>query len=98
VETYGETYKDANGNPKVPDSLAALAYDATNMMIAAIQRAGVDDPTQAKDALLHLAWHGVTSDISFDAQHNPIKNAVVMAVKNGRVIYLTTVNPVSPAP
>jgi len=46
----------------------------------------------------HLAWHGVTSDISFDAQHNPIKYAVVMAVKDGQKKYLTTINPVSPVP
>jgi len=96
LKIYGDNYKDASGKPKVPDAPAALAYDATNMLIAAIQQAGVDDPTQVKDALARLAWPGVTGDITFDAQHNPLKYAVVMAVKDGQKKYLTTINPFSP--
>jgi branched-chain amino acid transport system substrate-binding protein len=93
VGAYGQIYKDAGGNPKVPDALAALSYDATNMLLAAIQQAGVDDPSRVKDVLAGLTWEGVTGNIAFDNHHNPIKSAVVIAVKGGQKQYLTTVNP-----
>jgi branched-chain amino acid transport system substrate-binding protein len=93
VKTYGQIYKDDRGNPKVPDALAALAYDAANMLMAAIQQTGVDDPARVKDVLAGLTWQGVTGSITFDAHHNPIKSAVVIAVKDGQKKYLTTINP-----
>jgi branched-chain amino acid transport system substrate-binding protein len=77
----------------VPDALAALAYDATNLMIAAIDRAGVDDPARVKDALAALRWEGVTGAIHFDPDHNPIKPAVIMQVKDGQVRYAGSVAP-----
>ena len=98
LKVYGENYKEAGGKPKIPDAFAALAYDATNILLESILKAGVDDPTRVKDAMAGLTWNGVTGPISFDAQHNPIKSAVVVAVKDGQKKYLTTINPFSPAP
>ena len=43
VKAFGAKYKDDKGQPKVPDALAALAYDATNMLLQAIKEAGADD-------------------------------------------------------
>jgi branched-chain amino acid transport system substrate-binding protein len=78
---------------KVPDALATLAYDATNMLITAIQNAGVDDPSKVKDALAALQWDGVSGKITFNAQHNPVKAAVILQVKDGAVKYVSTVQP-----
>ena len=33
VKNFGAKYKDDKGKPKVPDALAALAYDATNLLL-----------------------------------------------------------------
>jgi branched-chain amino acid transport system substrate-binding protein len=93
LATYGGKYKDANGKAIVPDALATLAYDATNLMIAAIEKAGVDDPSKVKDAMAALSWEGVSGTITFDAQHNPIKSAVILQVKDGKVNYVTSVAP-----
>jgi branched-chain amino acid transport system substrate-binding protein len=93
VKNYSAKYKDDKGNPKIPDALATLAYDATNLMLAAIQKAGVDDPTQAAKALEGLKFDGVSGTITFDAQHNPIKSAVVIGVAGGKKTYAGTVNP-----
>jgi branched-chain amino acid transport system substrate-binding protein len=93
LTTYGGKYKDADGKAIVPDALATLSYDATNLMIAAIEKAGVDDPTKVKDALASLKWEGVSGTITFDANHNPIKAAVILQVKDGKVTYVTTVAP-----
>ena len=38
VKAFGAKYKDDKGQPKVPDALAALAYDATNLMLHGDQR------------------------------------------------------------
>jgi branched-chain amino acid transport system substrate-binding protein len=93
LKTYGGKYKDASGVAIVPDALSTLSYDATNLMLAAIQKAGVDDPSKVKDALAALQWEGVSGKITFDANHNPIKAAVILQVKDGKVVYVATVAP-----
>ena len=88
VKNFGAKYNGA-----VPDALAALAYDATNLMLAAIAKAGVDDPTQVAKAMEGLKYDAVSGTITFDAQHNPIKSAVVIQVKDGKKSWVATVNP-----
>jgi branched-chain amino acid transport system substrate-binding protein len=93
IKAYGENYKDANGNPKVPDALATLAYDATNMLLTAIQNGGADDVDKATAAMAALKFDGVSGNISFDQNHNPVKAAVVIGVKDGKKSYVETINP-----
>ncbi len=93
LKAYGDKFKDESGNPKVPDALAALAYDATNLLLQSIQEAGVDDPAKVKDAMAAIKFNGVSGQITFDAQHNPIKSATILAVKDGKVQFETVVNP-----
>ena len=62
LKRYGAAYKDADGNPKVPDALATLAYDATNLLLAAIEKAGADDPAKVAEAMAGIYlrsrfWH-----------------------------------------
>jgi branched-chain amino acid transport system substrate-binding protein len=76
-----------------PDALAVLGYDATNLMLTAIAQAGVDEPAKVAATLAGLKWEGVTGAIQFNAQHNPIKPAVVMQVKDGQLHYVTTILP-----
>lgn len=76
-----------------PDALATLAYDATNLLIAAIEKAGKDDAALVKDALAALQYEAVSGKITFDAQHNPIKSAVVMQVKDGKVVFAESIAP-----
>ncbi|HLO28207.1 MAG TPA: ABC transporter substrate-binding protein [Anaerolineales bacterium] len=76
-----------------PDALAALAYDATNLLLAAIEKAGKDDPAVVKDTLAALEYEAVSGKITFDAQHNPIKSAVVMQVKDGKVVFADSIAP-----
>ena len=78
---------------KVPDALATLAYDATNLLLTSIQSAGVDDPAKVKDTMAAIKFEAVSGTITFDAQHDPIKSAVVIGVKDGKKTYAGTVNP-----
>ena len=91
VKSYGEHYKNTDGTPLQPDVLAALAYDATNLMLAAIEKAGVDDPALVKDILAGMRFEGVTGQITFRQNHTPIKGVVVQKVLEEQIIYIETV-------
>ncbi len=94
IKAYGAKYKDDKGNPKVPDALATLGYDAANMLFNSIQSAGADDTAKVQDALLNLAYNGISGKITVDPNsHNPVKPAVMEQVKGGKIVYVGTVNP-----
>jgi branched-chain amino acid transport system substrate-binding protein len=93
VKAFGAKYKDDKGQPKVPDALAALAYDATNMLLQAIKEAGADDTAKVKDAMAKINFNGVSGKITLDANHNPVKSATILAVKDGKVQFNSVVNP-----
>jgi len=94
IKAYGAKYKDDKGNPKVPDALAVLAYDAANMLLNSINNAGADDTDKVQEAMLKLSYSGVSGKITIDPNtHNPIKAAVVEQVKDGKIVYVSTINP-----
>ncbi len=94
IKAYGAKYKDDSGKAKIPDALATLAYDATNMLLTSIQNAGADDTDKVQDALLKLNLNGISGKITIDpSNHNPVKPAVIEQVKDGKINYITTVNP-----
>jgi branched-chain amino acid transport system substrate-binding protein len=84
-------YQEKYGS--VPDALATLGYDATNLMLAAIEKAGTDDSTAVAAAMAQLSYEAVSGAVTFDAQHNPIKSAVVLGVSGGAVTAVSSVAP-----
>jgi len=76
-----------------PDALATLAYDATNLLLAAIEKAGTDDTAAVAAAMESLSYDAVSGKVTFDAQHNPIKSAVVLSVLDGKVSAVASVAP-----
>lgn len=78
---------------KTPDALAALAYDATNLLLAAIDAAGADDTDKVVAALNEISFDAVSGTITFDDQHNPIKSATILKVTTDGVKFETVVNP-----
>jgi branched-chain amino acid transport system substrate-binding protein len=93
VKAFGAKFKDDKGQPKVPDALAALAYDAANILLQGIKEAGADDTTKVKDALKKIGVNAVSGQIKFDANNNPVKSATILAVKDGKVVFNSVVNP-----
>lgn len=83
TEIYGST----------PDALATLAYDATNLLFAAIEEAGSDDPAAVAAAMETFSYEAVSGTITFDEFHNPVKSAVVLQVKDGAVNFAASVAP-----
>ena len=88
LKAFGAKY-----NGTVPDALAALAYDATNLMLQAITEAKSVKTDAVKTALEKIKFAAISGTITMDAQHNPVKGAVILAVKGGQVQYETLVNP-----
>jgi len=89
LKAYGAKYKGA-----VPDALACLAYDATNLLLQAIAEAGTTtDTAKVKAAMEKISFNAVSGKITFDASHNPVKSAPILAVKGGKIVVETVVNP-----
>ena len=91
VTAFVGGYKTKYGS--TPDALAALAYDAGNIMVNAIKSAGKVDGDAIKNALAATNLAAVSGQITFDSNRNPVKSAVIIEIKDGKQVYRTTVNP-----
>lgn len=92
VQKFVEAYKKEYGQK--PDALAALGYDSALMLINAIKQANSTEPTKIKEALSKTKnLQVVTGTLSMDAQHNPIKSAVVIEMKDGNQTFKEKINP-----
>ena len=78
----------------VPDSLAALGYDAAKVAIDAMKRAPDLSGPAIRDAIAQTKeYPGVAGVITLDEKRNPVKPAVVLKVEGGKFHYQTTVAP-----
>jgi branched-chain amino acid transport system substrate-binding protein len=69
----------------LPNQFAALAYDAANLMVAALHKAGIDDRSKVKDALVSLqGFQGATGSISYANSHDPEKELVRITIKDSK--------------
>jgi branched-chain amino acid transport system substrate-binding protein len=93
LKAYAAKYKDDKGQGLVPDALAALAYDATNLLFQAIKDAGKDDTDAVRVAMEKISFTGVSGKITFDANHNPLKATLILAVKDGKIKFQSIVQP-----
>lgn len=92
VARFNERFQKRWGAPS--NALSALGYDSAMLLVHALKRAGTTDGTKLRDALAATKdFPGVTGSITFDAQRNPTKSAVVLTVKNGRFTFVQDVNP-----
>jgi branched-chain amino acid transport system substrate-binding protein len=92
VQEFIQKYKKLNGN--TPDSMAALAYDATQILRDAINRAGSLSGTAIAAQLAKTKdFDGVTGKITIDEHRNAVKSAVILEMKNGVPTYVTTITP-----
>jgi branched-chain amino acid transport system substrate-binding protein len=77
---------------------APYCYDAVNIMIAAMQKAGAADPTKYLPALAGMSYDGVTAKIQFDEKGDLRGGAITMyQVKGGKWQPLETLGAIAPA-
>ncbi|HBV97614.1 MAG TPA: branched-chain amino acid ABC transporter substrate-binding protein [Desulfotomaculum sp.] len=92
VKKFVDDYKAKYG--KVPDALAALAYDATLLELNAIKTANSKDADAIKTAMQNTKdFQTVSGKITFDKDGNPIKAATLLQIKDGKQTFVATVTP-----
>ena len=94
IQDYVAKFRKEYGG-QTPDSLSAQAYDAMGMLADAMKRAKDLTGPSIRDALAALKdFHGVTGDISMDANRNPVKPAVVLKIApGGKYIFAAKIMP-----
>ena len=55
--------------------------------------AKADNTDKVKAALEGISFNAVSGKITYDAQHNPIKGAVIIHVKGGKKVFDSFVSP-----
>ncbi len=91
VQDFVAKYKAEYGVE--PDALAALAYDAANILFESIKKAGEAEPQKVAQAMAGGSFDVVSGHITFDESHNPIKPAVILHVTDGKVEFVKTIAP-----
>ncbi|RPA58925.1 branched-chain amino acid ABC transporter substrate-binding protein [Aerococcus agrisoli] len=82
VQDFYNAYVEKFGTE--PDMFSAVAYDAANMVMDAVDAADSTDSTAIKDAIAATKdFQGIAYDITFDAEHNVSAPAYIQEVVNG---------------
>jgi branched-chain amino acid transport system substrate-binding protein len=80
VKAFVDKYQKKHG--RIPDSLAALGYDAMMLLKNASERATAIDRKSVRDALAQTKdFQGVTGKITVDAKRNAAKAAAVLRIE-----------------
>lgn len=88
IEAFKARYNET------PDAMAALGYDAFNVMIDAMSRAKSLSKDDIRAALAETKdFGGVTGKITINGERNAVKSAVVLKYENGKPRYFATVEP-----
>ena len=85
VQAFIKAYKEKFGT--TPDSFSALAYDAAQLLMKAIEKAGSTDAQAIKKALAESTdFDGVTGTFTMGKDHTPVKSTVVIEFQNGEEV------------
>jgi branched-chain amino acid transport system substrate-binding protein len=87
AQAFTQAYEKRYG--QTPNQFAALAYDAANLMVAALEKAGFDERAKVAEALESIeGFQGATGSISYAQGHDPVKELVKITIKDGQwVLY-----------
>lgn len=92
IQNFGNAYRAAYNSS--PDAIAALGYDAANLMVAAIKQAGNTDGEAIRAQLASTKnFPGVTGAITIDGDRNATKPLVVLKITGGQYKYFQTIQP-----
>lgn len=88
IAAYQAKYKSE------PSMFDALSYDAVYMVKQAAEDTKAKTSVAVKDGLAKLKnFKGATGEITVDKDHNPVKEAVVIKLENGKETFATLVKP-----
>jgi branched-chain amino acid transport system substrate-binding protein len=85
---YGERYG------RKPDVFAALAYDATRLLVRAIRKSEPVTAASVRDNLARIRHlQGATGDIGFVDSRDPVKSGVILQIRSGHSVFVTRIRP-----
>ena len=92
VRTFVDKYRERFGAN--PDSLAALGYDSAKILAEALGRAKtIDGPTIRDEIARTKDFQGVTGTITMGEDRNPIKNLVILEIRDGQITKRAEISP-----
>ena len=92
IQEFVKKYEAKHGAK--PDAMAALGYDSAMILFDAMKRANSVEGPALRDAIAKTKdYSGITGVISLDAQRNANKPAVILTIKDGKVVYTETIAP-----
>jgi len=92
VQEFLKKYQSEYG--KVPDSMAALGYDAANLLFDAMDRSpSTGGQDLAKTIASTKDFKGVTGTITLDDRRNATKRSVIQRIQGGKFSMFATVDP-----
>jgi branched-chain amino acid transport system substrate-binding protein len=92
LKEFSEKYQKTYGG--LPDSVAALAYDATKLAVDAMKRAPDLSGKALRDAIAATKdFPGVAGKITINEKRDAEKQAVVLKVEDGKTKFIATVKP-----
>ncbi len=92
TKEFVEEYKKSHDG-KAPAGVTALGYDAYNVILDALERAGSADPEAIQKALKETKeYPGVAGYITLDENGDAAKSAVIKEIKDGQFSYKAEVS------
>jgi branched-chain amino acid transport system substrate-binding protein len=89
---FVESFRNRHGT--TPNGLSALTYDAVKLVADAIARAGTTEKVALRRALAATKdFPGVTGRTSLNAQRDADKDAAIIVVRDGKLVFVETVRP-----
>jgi branched-chain amino acid transport system substrate-binding protein len=95
AKAFTEAWAEEHPDGKAPNANAAMGYDAYVLLYQGILKAGKAESQAIRDALETLKdIPTVTGLTSFSAEsHDPVKDAGVVEIKDGKKSYIYTIKP-----
>ena len=91
VQNFISAYKEKYGEN--PSSFAALGYDAAYLYKEAIEKAGSTERQAIVDAMRAIEFSGVTGDLKFDENNNPVKSVSIIKIVGGEYKLDSVISP-----
>ena len=88
IDAFTKKYNDT------PNDIAALNYDTVYLFKMAIENAGKVDREAIRNGLASIKeYEGVTGTAKFNDSGDPVKEAVIIKIKDGKFTYFATAKP-----
>lgn len=91
TKKFVEMYKERKNQE--PAAVTALAFDAYNLVLDAIEAAGTTEHMALREAIKNTKdFPGVAGYVNFDENGDATKSAVIKEIKDGKFSYVTSVS------